>query len=135
MVSGTEVLEISAARELASWKKRFNKMTRPAHYSRWKIEPIEFIRANELDAIRANIIKYIMRYDAKDGIKDLDKAQQYLTWLREDYLDGAPDLAVSTQTFRHEYTYPISTAHTHPIMTEAELIAAERALYEEGWTS
>jgi hypothetical protein len=101
---------------------------KPKHYSRWKIEPIDFIRANELDAIRANIIKYIMRYDAKDGIKDLDKAQQYLNWLREDYLDGRPDeVNVSTQTFRHEYTYPI--------MTEAELIKAERALYDEGWTS
>lgn len=60
--------------------------TRPNHYSRWKIQPIEFIRANQLDFARANIIKYIMRFDAKDGIKDLDKAQQYMDWLRIDYL-------------------------------------------------
>ena len=58
----------------------------PVHYGRWKIQPIEFIRANQLDFARANIIKYIMRFDAKDGIKDLDKAQQYMDWLREDFL-------------------------------------------------
>jgi len=57
----------------------------PTHYSRWKIEPIEFIRANNLDALRANIIKYIMRYDAKDGQKDLDKAKEYLRYLEEDW--------------------------------------------------
>jgi hypothetical protein len=62
---------------------------RPKHYSRWKIEPIEFIRANNLDALRANIIKYIMRFDAKEGRKDLEKAQQYLTWLIEDWDERA----------------------------------------------
>jgi hypothetical protein len=56
----------------------------PKHYSRWKIEPIDFIRANQLDALRANIIKYIMRYDAKEGMKDLLKARRYLDWLIED---------------------------------------------------
>jgi len=61
-------------------------MTNPNHYSRWVIEPIVFIRANKIDALRANIIKYIMRYDAKDGLEDLDKAQQYLSWLREDFI-------------------------------------------------
>lgn len=59
----------------------------PVHYTRWKIQPIEFIRANNLDFARANIIKYIMRHDVKDGIKDLDKAQQYMDWLREDFLN------------------------------------------------
>jgi len=57
----------------------------PTHYSRWKIEPIEFIRANKLDALRANIIKYIMRFDAKDGQRDLDKAKEYLRYLEEDW--------------------------------------------------
>jgi hypothetical protein len=62
-----------------------HQVRNPSHYSRWKIEPIEFIRANNLDALRANIIKYIMRFDAKEGRKDLEKAQQYLTWLIEDW--------------------------------------------------
>lgn len=33
----------------------------------------------------ANIVKYIWRYKDKEGVKDLKKAQQYLTWLIEDY--------------------------------------------------
>lgn len=50
----------------------------PTHYSRWKIEPLDFIMANNLDFLRGNIIKYIMRYDAKGGIDDLKKARVYL---------------------------------------------------------
>jgi len=59
-------------------------LNNPDHYSRWAIEPIVFIRANKLDALRANIIKYIMRYDHKDGMNDLVKAKQYLEYLIED---------------------------------------------------
>jgi hypothetical protein len=61
----------------------------PPHYARWKIQPVEFCRANNLDFMRANIIKYIMRYDAKDGLKDLDKAQNYLRMLIEDATQAA----------------------------------------------
>jgi hypothetical protein len=64
--------------------KTDHQVRNPSHYSRWKIEPIEFIRANQLDALRANIIKYIMRYDAKEGLNDLLKARRYLDWLIED---------------------------------------------------
>jgi hypothetical protein len=111
---------------------------KPKHYSRWKIEPIEFIRANELDFYRANIIKYIMRHDAKDGLKDLEKALQYLKWYIEDMYptpDGHNEFEIPTGVgskgpWRMEATYPIGAG-----MTEAELIVAERALYEEGWTS
>jgi hypothetical protein len=116
-------------------------MINPKHYSRWKIEPITFIRANDLDAIRANIIKYIMRYDAKDGLKDLDKAQQYLTWLREDYIDSLPEEEVKavrhTPRWPGTVTYPITVAPVGKLdpykinpMTEEDLIKAERALYE-----
>ena len=53
----------------------------PLHYARWAIEPLEFIARNRLDFLRGNIIKYIMRYDAKNGVEDLRKAQVYLTQL------------------------------------------------------
>lgn len=55
----------------------------PTHYSRWPIEPIEFITANNLDFLRGNVIKYIMRYDAKGGVEDLRKARFYLDKLIE----------------------------------------------------
>lgn len=52
--------------------------TNPSYYSRWKIQPLDFILANNLDFLRGNIIKYIMRYDVKGGIEDLKKARFYL---------------------------------------------------------
>ncbi|MCD7983742.1 MAG: DUF3310 domain-containing protein [Desulfovibrio sp.] len=52
--------------------------TSPAHYARWKIQPLDFIAANNIDFLRGNIIKYILRYDAKNGLEDLEKARVYL---------------------------------------------------------
>lgn len=52
--------------------------TSPEHYSRWEIEPIRFIMENDLPFWLGNIIKYTMRYDAKDGLQDLRKARSYL---------------------------------------------------------
>lgn len=52
--------------------------TNPDHYSRWKIQPWDFILQNNLDFMRGNIIKYIMRHDAKNGLEDLKKARTYL---------------------------------------------------------
>lgn len=51
---------------------------RPAHYARWAIEPITFISANNLDFLTGNVIKYVMRHDAKNGLEDLRKAARYL---------------------------------------------------------
>lgn len=50
----------------------------PKHYKRWKIEPWDFIYANDLPFWMGNIIKYVMRYDDKDGLQDLKKARAYL---------------------------------------------------------
>jgi hypothetical protein len=55
----------------------------PEHYSRWKFEPITFIMANKLPYVIGNVIKYVMRYDHKDGLKDLKKAQRYIDMLIE----------------------------------------------------
>lgn len=56
----------------------------PDHYTRWAIQPAEFCLKNKLDFVRGNIIKYIMRHDAKGGLKDLDKARHYLDMLCEE---------------------------------------------------
>lgn len=50
----------------------------PKHYKRWKIEPWDFIYTNDLPFWMGNIIKYVMRYDDKDGLQDLKKARAYL---------------------------------------------------------
>jgi hypothetical protein len=55
-----------------------SEVTRPTHYTRWKIEPITFIMDNELPFWMGNVIKYILRADAKNGLEDLYKAKRYL---------------------------------------------------------
>ena len=57
-----------------------NKIS-PNHYAKYTIEPFEFIVANELDYCQGNILKYIMRYQDKNGTEDLYKAQWYLNKL------------------------------------------------------
>jgi hypothetical protein len=56
----------------------------PAHYARWPIEPIRFIMTNKLPYAVGNVIKYVMRYDAKNGLEDLRKARQYIDFLIEE---------------------------------------------------
>lgn len=51
----------------------------PSHYAHFKIEPIDFINANEIPYMEGNVIKYICRYPFKgDPINDLIKARTYL---------------------------------------------------------
>lgn len=55
----------------------------PAHYARFKIEPIRFAVENNLNFLQSNILKYVMRYDAKNGLEDLRKASRCLDMLIE----------------------------------------------------
>ena len=55
---------------------------RPKHYENdTSIDVIDFCNLYKLDFIEGNIIKYIVRYKKKDGIKDLEKALVYLNRL------------------------------------------------------
>ena len=55
------------------------------HYTKNKIQPMEYIRENNLTWAEGNVIKYISRYRHKDGIKDLEKAKHYIDMAIEDY--------------------------------------------------
>jgi hypothetical protein len=50
----------------------------PAHYTRFKIEPVLFIAENDLDFMTGNVVKYVLRGPYKNGIEDLKKARRYL---------------------------------------------------------
>lgn len=43
------------------------------HYKKYKIQPLEYAHANELDFFQGNIVKYITRFRDKGGVKDLEK--------------------------------------------------------------
>ena len=53
------------------------------HYKNFKIQPIEFITANNLNFIQGCVIKYICRFDKKNGNEDLDKVIHYCQLLKE----------------------------------------------------
>lgn len=53
------------------------------HYAKNKIQPIDFILANNLGWCEANAIKYLTRWKNKNGLEDLRKAQHYIELLIE----------------------------------------------------
>ena len=63
----------------------------PKHYSRWKIEPVQFMMENEIPYVEGNVIKYIMRWRYKEGLEDLHKAQEYLNILIKNELENSSE--------------------------------------------
>lgn len=53
------------------------------HYKKMGIQPIEFIRANNLGYEEASVVKYIARHGSKGGRKDLEKAKHFIDLLIE----------------------------------------------------
>lgn len=51
------------------------------HYKDYKIQPVEFIYANDIPFLEGNVIKYVMRHRQKNGLQDLEKAKHYIELL------------------------------------------------------
>lgn len=51
--------------------------TNPSHYQ-WDIQPIDLIHSQWLNFHAGNAVKYLCRYQRKNGIEDLKKAMQYI---------------------------------------------------------
>ena len=54
-----------------------------SHYTKLKIQPMEYSMANGLDACQSNVVKYVTRFRDKNGIEDLNKAIHTLEMLIE----------------------------------------------------
>lgn len=54
-----------------------------SHYKSKPIQPWDFIAANNLGFFEGNILKYISRWQDKNGVEDLLKARHYLDKLIE----------------------------------------------------
>jgi hypothetical protein len=67
-VNGTSALDIQVAGN---------------HYKDLAIQPVEYIHANGIGYFEGNVIKYVSRWKAKNGIKDLEKAKHYIELLIE----------------------------------------------------
>ena len=60
-----------------------NKQVGGSHYKGMKIQPIEYIMANNLPYCEANVVKYITRWKQKGGKQDLDKVIHYVEILKK----------------------------------------------------
>jgi len=67
--------------------KAIDKQVGGDHYKSMKIQPLEFIEANDLSFCLANAVKYICRHkkknDGKNGLEDIEKAIHYLELHKE----------------------------------------------------
>jgi hypothetical protein len=63
-----------------------NALTRQVdgdHYKKLKVQPVEFIHANNIGYFEGNVIKYVSRWRDKNGLADLEKAKHYIDLLIE----------------------------------------------------
>lgn len=60
-----------------------NKQEGGNHYKDMKIQPVEFITANKIPYLPANVIKYVSRYTNKNGAEDIKKAIHYCQLILE----------------------------------------------------
>ena len=64
-------------------EKATDKQIGGNHYKNFKIQPIEFITKNKLSFIQGCVVKYICRFDRKNGKEDLDKIIHYCELQKE----------------------------------------------------
>jgi Protein of unknwon function (DUF3310) len=56
--------------------------TSPHHYTRYKTQPVDFLTESLGPGfLVANVVKYVLRYDKKNGIEDVMKARTYCDFL------------------------------------------------------
>lgn len=80
-----------------------------AHYKKCSIEPVKYIRANNLDFFEGNIVKYITRHKDKGGAEDIKKVIHYAEMILEDvygYKNEKPPIGVRLDTGEPVYEKP-----------------------------
>lgn len=55
----------------------------PPHYNKYPIEPFEFFYRNGIPYPECDIMRYLIRWQDKNGLEDLKKARQLLNMLIE----------------------------------------------------
>ena len=74
---------MSSLKPQRATEKATDKQIGGNHYKSFTIPPIEFISKNNLSFIQGCIIKYICRFDKKNGVEDLDKIIHYCELQKE----------------------------------------------------
>ncbi|HEM5420052.1 DUF3310 domain-containing protein [Streptococcus suis] len=70
--------------------EQFNNVTKPKHYQgKYGMEALDVVKnfiwdlAGERAYYWGNVIKYLLRFQQKNGVEDWKKARQHLDWLIE----------------------------------------------------
>lgn len=87
----TKAMKAFSSNGVSMKNENNDKVNNPAHYTAGGIETLDYIKAKVSDypsyAV-GNILKYVSRYEHKNGIEDLKKAQFYLNnlieWMESD---------------------------------------------------
>ncbi|EAC5530991.1 DUF3310 domain-containing protein [Listeria monocytogenes] len=86
------IMKVISARGLSMKNENNDNVNNPAHYNTGGIETLDYIKAKVKDYpsyAAGNILKYVSRYEHKNGIEDLKKAQFYLNDLIAELETGA----------------------------------------------
>ena len=73
--------ELKQAMEKVTYNDPWKTQEGGNHYKNFKIQPADFIHANNIPYLEGNVIKYICRHRTKGGLQDLRKAQHYIELL------------------------------------------------------
>ena len=85
-VSKTAYGKLAHPADVQSKPKTSDPVGAPDHYNKGAIEAIEAIKASMHPQeykgyLKGNCLKYLWRYEYKNGVEDLRKARVYLDWL------------------------------------------------------
>ena len=70
-----------------SWDDPLTAQVGGDHYSKLVIQPVEYITANNLSYLQGSVIKYVTRYQDKNGIEDLQKAIHFVKMMIQEEED------------------------------------------------
>ena len=70
-----------------SWDDPLTAQVCGDHYKNLVIQPVEYITANNLSYLQGSVIKYVTRYQNKNGIEDLQKAIHFVKMMIQEEED------------------------------------------------
>ena len=70
-----------------SWDDPLTAQVGGDHYSKLAIQPVEYITANNLSYLQGSVIKYVTRYQDKNGVEDLQKAIHFVKMMIQEEED------------------------------------------------
>jgi hypothetical protein len=112
---------------------KLDQVSQPEHYARWKMQPIEYIATNALPFWHANVIKYCARWDAKDGLRDLYKAREYLD-MEIRRLEGQPRFWENNRQ-APMLGGPAMSQMERAVVNAAQRIASKASITQSPWSN